>query len=511
MSGATPTPEKVVTIIEEANGGNYNTSEVSSLLLEFADLPDSEQDKVRPAFVTKVFPLVFGDNAFVQGSEDYELQRQIPWSTNCWLEPEVVVTPTTAQQVTAALALCIFFLIKFSVRGGGHLHNPGFNSNIGGVVISLGEFTQLQLSDDKSTADLPLGLRWLDVYEELEPHGLAVPGGRIPSVGVPGLILGGGISFQNSQYGVGAMSVSNYEVVLADLTIVNANAQENTDLFWALKGGGPNFGIVTKITMDTIPNQIWSEGRVYAPTAYDDLIAALLQYQESIESDDQATLIFQATNEAILLVLVYASPVENPSIFDPFFAVPFEQNLVQPGIRTVYELVQAVAGVVSPDPLFHEFRTMSSRPSLAVYNAIQQARQEQVEALSDLQDVVLTTTFQPMSSLAMKKSAESPLGLDEVGQQWFLTMGDWKNPSDEARVREAVKKIVDVAEATAKEEDVFLDYKYSNYAARDQDPLAAYGPDNLARLNEVATEYDPFKVFQELQYGGWLLSKIGSA
>ncbi|KAL2802687.1 hypothetical protein BJX63DRAFT_414200 [Aspergillus granulosus] len=508
MAGATPSPETVIAVIEKANE-NANSTEVGIILSQWADLPVSEQDKVRPSFASKVFPLVFGDNAFVQGADNYELQRQVPWSTNCWLEPQVIVTPTTSQQVAAALALCIFFVLKFSVRGGGHLHNPGFNSNSGGVVISLGEFQQVILSDDKSTADVGLGLRWLDVYEALEPDNVAVAGGRIPTVGVPGLILGGGISFQNSQYGVGAMGVSNYEMVLADLSIVNANAQENSDLFWALKGGGPNFGIVTKMEMATVPNKIWSEARIYSPTAYNDLVEALMTYHESIETDDQATLIWHATGDAILLVFVYCSPVETPAVFAPFYDIPFVQSFVPPGNRTVYELIQAVSSVVSPEPMFHEFRTMSSHPSLEVYKAIEQARAEQVAALADVQGVVLTTVFQPMSSLAMKQSAKSPLGLEPVGQQWFLAMGDWKNAADEDRVRAAVKAIVDTAESLAKETGVYLDYKYTNYASRDQDALSTYGAENIAKLKEIAEKHDPHGVFQTLQAGGWLLSKVG--
>ncbi|KAL3463406.1 hypothetical protein BJX64DRAFT_120493 [Aspergillus heterothallicus] len=508
MAVTTPSPETVVALVEKANE-NANSTQVEHLLSQWADLPVSKQDKVRPSFVSKVFPLVFGDKAFVQGLENYELQRQVPWSTNCWLEPEVIVTPTTSQQVAAALALCIFFLLKFSVRGGGHLHNPGFNSNSGGVVISLGEFQQVVLSDDKSTADVGLGLRWIDVYEALEPDNVAVAGGRIPTVGVPGLILGGGISFQNSQYGVGAMGVSNYEVVLPDLRIVNANAQENSDLFWALKGGGPNFGIVTKIEMATVPNGIWSEARIYAPTAYNDLVEALMTYHESIETDDQATLIWHSTGDAILLVFVYCSPSQTPAVIAPFLDIPFVQTFVPEGNRTVYELVQAVASVISPEPMLHEFRTMSSRPSLEVYQAIEHARAEQVAALADVEGVILTTVFQPMSSLAMKRSAESPLGLEPVGQQWFLAMGDWKNAADEDRVRAAVKAIVDTAESLAKETGVYLDYKYTNYASRDQDALATYGEENIAKLNEVSEKYDPLGIFQNLQSGGWLLSKVG--
>lgn len=89
---------------------------------------------------------------------------------------------------------------------------PGFTSNQDGVVISLGAFDQVRVAEDKSTAEIGVGLRWLEVYRALEEHGVAVAGGRVPTVGVSGLLLGGGISFQNSQYGVGAMGVCNYEV-----------------------------------------------------------------------------------------------------------------------------------------------------------------------------------------------------------------------------------------------------------------------------------------------------------
>ena len=133
-------------------------------------------------------------------------------STNCWLSPKVIVTPPTSNEVAKALAVCRFLRLKFSIRGGGHLQIPGFTSNHDGVVISLSKFSQVDVSKDKSTADIGVGLRWLEVYKALDPHGLAVAGGRMPTVGVSGLLLGGGISFQNSEYGLGCMNVVNYEV-----------------------------------------------------------------------------------------------------------------------------------------------------------------------------------------------------------------------------------------------------------------------------------------------------------
>jgi hypothetical protein len=124
----------------------------------------------------------------------------------------VILNPSSSVEVAQALALCRSLGTKFSIRGGGHLQNPGFTSNDGGVVISMSRFTQLVVSEDKSTVDVGLGLRWLDVYKGLDPYGITVAGGRVPPVGVPGLLLGGGLSFQNSEYGLGCTNVVEYEV-----------------------------------------------------------------------------------------------------------------------------------------------------------------------------------------------------------------------------------------------------------------------------------------------------------
>ncbi|KAL4989543.1 hypothetical protein BDW68DRAFT_186378 [Aspergillus falconensis] len=473
MAGPAPSPDTVVAIINKATGKDNN--HVKELLGLVASLPAAEQDNARPSFVTNIFLLVFRDKAFVQGSSDYELQRPQTAGSN----PSSSSPPLTSQHVAAALSLCVFFSTKFPVRGGGHLNHPGANSNDGGVVISLTEFNQVQLSNGKSTAGIGVGLRWRDVYKALEPHGLAVAGGRVPSVGVPGLILGGGISFQNSQYGVGAMGIVNYETSSG-----------------ALRGGGSNFGIVTKLEILTLPNHIWCEARVYPQPVYDSLIAALMQYHDAIESNDKATLIWYS-NEAILLV-----PAPAPAVFAPFFDVPSLQNLVVPRFRAVYDLAQGIADVVSTEVKLYEFRTMSSSPSLKLYKAIDEALAEQAAALHDVEGISITTVFQPVSSLAMQKSADSPLGLDPVGQQWLLAMGECKHSTDEPRVRDAIKKIVDVAESTARKEGVWLRYKYINYAARDQAALGSYGVKNVERLKVIARRYDPKSVFQELQGGG---------
>ncbi|GAB1196933.1 hypothetical protein APSETT444_006213 [Aspergillus pseudonomiae] len=453
--------------------------EIEALLSSFAGLSDIEQDRERATYVSTAFPLLFGRDSVVQGSNGYESQRQAPWSTNCWLQPHVIVSPASAQQVATALALCRFFNVKFSIRSGGHLQNPGFTSNNGGVVISLSALKQLELSENKSMVGLGPGLKWLDVYRGLDAHEVAVTGGRVTTV------------------------------VLANSQIVNANAQENADLFWALKGGGPNFGVVTKLDMTTIPSKHWSEVRIYPITATDQVLEAMMQYHAAIEDDDKSSLIYNATHDIILVVFFYGAPVEYPPIFQSFYDIPYVTSFVAPGIRTVYDLMNAVDSVQDPEPALHEFRTMTSLPSLDVYRAIEKTHAEQVNVLKDVEGITLTTVIQPMPSSAMKATLQSPLGLTPVGQQWFLVRADWKNAKDEELVREAVRKIIDAAELEAKQAGVYLPYLYSNYASRDQDPLASYGVENAKRLQEIALKYDPDGVFQTLQNGGWLLSNMG--
>ncbi|KAK9320290.1 hypothetical protein V1517DRAFT_329747 [Lipomyces orientalis] len=157
-------------------------------------------------------------------------------------------------------------------------------------------------------------------------------------------------------------------------------------------------------------------------------------------------------------------------------------------------------------------RTMTSLPSLEVYQAAQRTRLEQDEILKNVQGLNIQMTIQPMSSSTIKSSdarGGNPLGLKAQGHQWFLILADWTIAEDEARVREAVRKIVGATEDTAKKNGMYIPFKYSNYFAPDQDPLASYGTENIQKLQEIALQYDPDGVFQKLQNGGWLLSRTG--
>lgn len=119
--------------------------------------------------------------------------------------------------------------------------------------------THMSVTGNKKTLSVGPGYRFSDVYPFLQQYDLTVGAARLGPVGVPGILLAGGINFYGNQFGFSADQVTQYEVVLANGDIVRANKGNNSDLFWALKGGSSNFGIVTRFDMNTIPSKkVWA-------------------------------------------------------------------------------------------------------------------------------------------------------------------------------------------------------------------------------------------------------------
>ncbi|KAL9106842.1 MAG: hypothetical protein Q9227_008175 [Pyrenula ochraceoflavens] len=175
------------------------------------------------------------------------------------LIPACITFPTNAADVSKIVGILNKYTdVKFAIKSGGHNTNQGWSSVDGGVLIAFSGNAATHLSADGLTADIGPGARWGTVMDALSPAGKAVVGGRIGKhltetfysrrltepgdVGVGGYLLGGGLSFLSAQYGFACDNVVNFEVVLADATIVNANETSHTDLFFALKGGGNQFG-----------------------------------------------------------------------------------------------------------------------------------------------------------------------------------------------------------------------------------------------------------------------------
>ena len=154
-----------------------------------------------------------------------------------------------------------------AIRGGGH-NGPGFGTCDDGLVIDLSQMRDIHVDPSNNTVRVEGGCVWGDVDKATHPFGLAVPSGILSSTGVGGLTLGGGIGYLARHYGLTIDNLLGVEMVLADGRSVTANRDENADLFWAVRGGGGNFGVVTSFLFKTNSVQTVYGGPMFWPLEY---------------------------------------------------------------------------------------------------------------------------------------------------------------------------------------------------------------------------------------------------
>eukprot|EP00775_Hariotina_reticulata_P011034 gene11034-11189_t len=163
------------------------------------------------------------------------------------LKPLAFVQPSSTEGVSAAVNCAVSAGVPFVARNGGHSYE-GNSLVLNGLVIDLSRLTDIQLLLKDKILAVGGGTRLGPVYRLLLRHNMVLPGGVCVGVGISGSTLGGGLHLATRALGLTADSVLAATVVLANGTVVAASNQENADLFWAIRGGGPLYGIVTSWT-----------------------------------------------------------------------------------------------------------------------------------------------------------------------------------------------------------------------------------------------------------------------
>ena len=183
--------------------------------------------------------------AFGPGDTEFDAGRTVFAGVG---EPDAVVRPHTAGEVAEAVGKAAAAGQAIAVRSGGH----GLVPVEDGLVVDLAEFTSIEVGDD-GLVTVGGGAHWGDVAAALAPHGLGISSGDTRDVGVGGLTLGGGIGWLVRVQGLAVDALREVELVTAAGDVLTVNADSHPDLFWAVRGGGGNFGVVTRFTFQAVP------------------------------------------------------------------------------------------------------------------------------------------------------------------------------------------------------------------------------------------------------------------
>ncbi|KAI1169675.1 6-hydroxy-D-nicotine oxidase [Nemania sp. FL0916] len=442
----------------------------------------------------------------------YEAEKYVPWSQTCWLPATCFVRPTTPQDVAEALKIIQQTGSKFAIRCGGHNPNQFFSSiNDSGILIDVSELKTLSLGAD-GVLQMGAGNRWGDVYTYLEKHGLSPIGGRQNDVGVSGYLLGGGMPAFLALHGFAADQVQNFEVVLADGTIINANAKENSELWQALKGGGPNFGIVTRFDIQTYPTiKAQYTVNTYDPSDYVNIMNATADLQEAMESDPKLGAFVYINPTFIAVGLFYAEWVEErPKAFNTFFNLKSLVAVAVPTTNgTMKDLVAAVGAGANDPPLRRQYASQSSKVSVDLYIKVYEVYQEIVQKYGEATN--LSYSLQPAPTAAIKLGQSrggNIMGLEEVPQTWWAFVSQWDSPTNDTRAQQAIDELYQGMQKVSREQEQWLDFVFMNEGKGTQDVLGSYGEANVQKMQKVQSKHDPEKVFQNLQNDGYLLRKV---
>ncbi len=185
------------------------------------------------------------------GDSAYDEARSI-WNAMIDRKPALIARCLNSRDVSAALTFAAAQDLPVSIRGGGH-NVAGHAVCDAGLMIDLSGMRGVAVDAGAQTARVAGGATWGDVDAASQAHGLATPGGLISDTGVAGLTLSGGIGWLRSRHGLCIDNILSVEIVTADGEIRRASEHENSDLFWAVRGGGGNFGVITEFEFQLYP------------------------------------------------------------------------------------------------------------------------------------------------------------------------------------------------------------------------------------------------------------------
>ena len=404
--------------------------------------------------------------------------------------PALIVRCRTKDDVAAALALARQAGLEVSIRGGGH-NVAGRAVTDGGLMIDLAEMKGIAIDPDNATATAEGGVIWVELNAAAAEHGLAVTGGLISTTGIAGYTLGGGLGWLMGKYGLAADNLLAVELVTADGEVLEVDAASQPDLFWALRGGGGNFGVATSFTYRMHPVHTIVGGLIAHPL---DAAPDMLRfYREAVADASDDLSVFAGLVHApdgsgaklsAMLVFHTGDPDEAERDLEPFKA--WGAPLVVEVGPMPYPVMNTILDEAYPIGSLNYW--LSSFTSGLSDELIEVAVSRFETAPSRMMAILFEHFHGAVTRVGVTETA-----VPHRDEGWNLLMPSvWTDPADtEANVAWTRETFAALRPhfGTAR--------RWLNYLGDDQaeDAIrAAYGP-NYDRLREVKRQYDPDNVF----------------
>jgi FAD binding domain len=433
----------------------------------------------------------------VEGDPLYD-ERRIGWNAMYDRRPAAIARCTGVADVQAAIAIARQRELPIAVRSGGHSF-PGASTTEGGLLLDMGPMQGVTVDPKARTAVAQPGVTWGLFDRETQAYGLATTGGVVSTTGIAGLTLGGGIGRLQRMHGLTCDNVLSFDVVLADGSLVRASGDENTDLYWALRGGGGDYGVVTSFTyrLHRVGPEVLG-GMVMWPV---EQAAEVLAAARTVIADAPDPLSFQIFFiDAPRLEMIPADIQGQPMIVlgaswlgerltDGEEVLREIRKVGTPAIDTIgpipYEILQSLSDVLAP---------FGNRTYLKT-GFVSDLTADVVEVMSTVsaQRVGSTSMFEfvLMGGELSRVDPDATAYSQRDGELCWNAIAMWPDPAEtEAQVAWCRDAEREMAPHT-------LPGRYINFLADadDGDVRGAVGDRTFARLTEIKERYDPDRVF----------------
>jgi FAD/FMN-containing dehydrogenase len=447
------------------------------------------------------FAAGLGCPVFWPGDAGYDEATRI-WNAMIERRPALVVRPGDPDEV----ALCIRFArdngLPLSVRGGGH-NIAGTALCEGGLMIDFSPRKSVRVDPATGRVRVQPGAAWADVDRETQPHGLVVPGGIVSTTGVAGFTLGGGFGWVSRRHGFAADNLVAAEIVTADGSVLRTSADENPDLFWAIRGGGGNFGIVTSFEFEARPHgpEVVA-GLTLHPMSRADEVLGLFREMTGGASDRLTCVLImrKAPPLPILPKEVHGAPVAGIAVC---YSGSVEEG--EEAVLPVKRSGNPLADTIGRKPFTaHQQFLDGGQPFGRRYYW----KSEYLDALPEAADETVIrhagAASSPHSALLVMHlggaAARIPEQATAVGNRRaelvFNIQGSWEDPAEDRRhvgwARDFWSAIQPFSSGGT----------YVNFLTQDAGEdrvLAAYGPELYTRLAKIKAKYDPDNLFRSNQ------------